>query len=82
MALLSNAQRRAARAEVVRLNNEDWTIVKEDLDAVLSAIDKLSSDEAATWNATLPLPGRTGMTKAQKALAFAAILRQRYVGDL
>lgn len=52
-------------------------ITKADLAAVIAATDDWIDDNAATYNSTLPLPGRTALSSAQKTYLFCYVALRR-----
>jgi len=76
MAVLTDEQRREAGAEMMRLGGV--SIAKSDLRAAFDAIDSWLDANAATINAAIPQPARSGLTAAQKALLMALVIRKRY----
>lgn len=53
-------------------------ITKQELRAVVDAIDQWIDDNAAAFNAVLPEPGRTQLTTKQKVEIFMAIVKRRW----
>jgi hypothetical protein len=76
MAILSDAQRREAWVEMMRLGGV--SIAKADLRAAFDAIDDWLDANASTINTTIPQPARSGLTTPQKALLLALVIRKRY----
>ena len=76
MAVLTDDQRRAAWAEMMRLGGV--SITKADLRAGFDAIDDWFDSNAATLNNALPVAARTGLTTPQKALLLSLVIRARY----
>lgn len=76
VAVLSDADRRAAWAEMMRLGGV--SVAKADLRAAFDAIDAWVNANAATINAAIPQPARSGLTTPQKALLLALVIRKRY----
>ena len=81
MAVLTLAQRQAARAEYGSLLSERrdaFNLTKPQLDAAIAAIDDWIEANAASFNAALPLPARTDLTAAQKVELFFLVARRRF----
>ena len=76
MAILSDAQRREAWAEMMRLGGV--SIQKTHLRAAFDAIDDWLDANASTINTAIPQPARSGLTTPQKALLLALVIRKRY----
>lgn len=65
-------------AEIMR-KAEEIGIVKTDLRAAVNDADQWASDNAASYNAALPLPARTSLTTSQKAFILVKVLERRYL---
>lgn len=83
MAALTTAQRRAVRAKWmsdISARREACPLTKPQLEAYFDAIDNWIEANAASFNAALPLPGRTAFTAAQKAEHFYLVALKRFGG--
>jgi len=81
MAVLSEADRRAAWADFMREESDarqSMSLTKADLRAAFDAIDSWVDGQAATINAAIPQPARTALTTRQKAKLMAMVLQKRY----
>lgn len=76
MAIITEEQRREAWTEMMRLGGV--SVAKADLRAAFNAIDSWIDANAATINAAIPQPARSGLTTQQKALLLALVIRKRY----
>lgn len=82
MALLSDAQRREAWAELmaeVSRRRESVALTKPDLRAAINAVDQWVSDNAASFNTALPAAAQAGLTPSQKAELLVFVTRKRFV---
>lgn len=82
MAVLSDQD----RADIAALMGRELSDVREllgvskvDLRAAVNAADAWADANAASYNATLPLPARTALTVQQKARLLVYVIRQRFV---
>lgn len=80
MAIMSDTDRAAVHAEIMRNIPGSIGILKAELRAALDAADQWVSDNAASFNAALPLllPARSTLTTAQKAWLLSAVIERRY----
>lgn len=54
-------------------------VTKPDLRAALNALDDFLNTNAATINSAIPLPARTSLTTAQKAMLLMYVVQKRYI---
>ena len=81
MAILTNDQRQEIWAGLMRdlsSRSEAIGLTKAELRAALDATDAWINDNAAAYNAALPLPARTALSAQQKAELFLFVARKRY----
>ncbi len=78
MAVLPEADRVDVWGEHMARNTEEYSLGKADLRAVVDAADVWAQDNKASYNAALPLPGRTALSTQQKADVLVRILRKRF----
>ena len=81
MAVLSDADRRAAWAEFMQaesVSRNTMALTKADLRAAIDAIDDWVEANAAAFNAAIPQPARGALTTRQKAMALDAVVRARF----
>ncbi|HLE04992.1 MAG TPA: hypothetical protein VI729_10340 [Anaerolineales bacterium] len=84
MAILPDIDReRIWRGFMRFLSNEREALAvnKVNLRAAINATDAWIDSNAASFNAALPLPARTQLTVAQKALMLAAVVLMRFRPD-
>lgn len=55
------------------------TMSKADLRAAVNALDDFMNTNAAAINSAIPLPARTVLTQAQKALLLVYVIQKRYI---
>lgn len=82
MAALSTDDRRELWAELMAALSRDGdsvSITKAELRAAVDAVDDFLDDNAATINAAIPQPARSGLTVSQKARLLNFVVRYRYV---
>lgn len=82
MAVMTSQQRAAGWAELMQTlsdNHDPTGVIKGDLRASFDATDQWVSDNAASYNAALPVAARNGLTTTQKALQLMIVLRRRYL---
>lgn len=79
MALLSDTIRQEIRDIWMRVNEENVSIVKDDLRAAVNALDQWLSDNDAAANTAIPEPARTALTKAQKARILVLLIERRFI---
>lgn len=80
MAVLSNADRAEAWAELMRLGNafgSSGTLTKADLRAAVDGIDQYINDNAVAINQAIPQPARGALNAAQKAYIVEYVARKR-----
>ena len=83
MAVLSDADRGAVWADVMRQLSDardPCAITKADLRAAVDALDTFLDTNAATINAAIPQPARSGLTTPQKARLLAYVALKRWGG--
>lgn len=78
MAVLSDAKRAEACAELQRTPDCPGTITKAQLRAAIDALDDYMDANAAAMNNALPVAARTGLTTKQKARLLAFVVLTRY----
>jgi hypothetical protein len=54
-------------------------ITKADLRAAINAADDWANTNTTSYNTALPLPARTSLTTAQKALLLNFVITRRYL---
>lgn len=84
MAVLSDADRRKLWSEFMSDSSRDRQglgLTKADLRAAVDAVDQWVSDNAAAYNAAIPLPARTALTAKQKTRLLLAVARRRWEVD-
>ena len=80
METLLDVDRAEAHADLMRDPSlGSVSILKADLRACVNAADQYLSDNQAAMNLALPLPGRTLLTPAQKALVYIYAIQRRYL---
>jgi hypothetical protein len=83
MAVLNEQQRVDVWAEIMRQlssAHESCGITKPQLRAAIDAVDQWCEDNAAAFNAALPVAARNGLTAAQKARLLAYVALKRHGG--
>lgn len=83
MAVLSDTERASIWADVMRQLSdarEGCAITKTDLRAAIDALDTFLDTNAATINAAIPQPARSGLTTGQKARLLAYVALKRWGG--
>jgi hypothetical protein len=82
MAVLSNADRLACWAEVMRdvtnINGAAGAVSKADLRAAIDATDQWIDDNATSYNQALPATVRTAFSAKQKAILYSIVSLKRY----
>lgn len=82
MAVLTEQERRDVWKEAMQIwsarNEETGTLLKAGLRAAVNATDQFIEDNAAAYNAVLPIAARTTLTAAQKAELFSIVALKRY----
>jgi hypothetical protein len=81
MAVLNDTDRVTAWADMIDRMSRDRMpidVTKAELRAALDATDQWVSDNAASFNAALPLPARTALTTAQKSMLLTWVLKTRF----
>ena len=53
-------------------------VTKPDIQAAVNAVDQWIEDNAASFNAALPLPARTALNARQKARLLVEVVRRRF----
>jgi hypothetical protein len=82
MAVLSDQDRADLCVQISREVSdlrELFPLSKAEFRAAVDAIDAWVDANAASFNATLPLPARTALTAQLKARLFMSVVRQRFV---
>lgn len=81
MAVLSNQDRFDTMADVMRDARMGATaaLTKANLRSALDALDDFMNTNAATINNAIPLPARTALTAAQKAMLLMYVVSKRYL---
>lgn len=77
MAVLSNAERAALWADVMR-QGESFALTKADLRAAVDAVDAWADANASSFNSAIPQPARGALTTRQKALLLMFVIRRRW----
>lgn len=77
MAVLSAQDRLDAVADYIR--EDGVSITKADLRAAFNALDDWFDANAATLNAVIPQPARSGLSTSQKARLMRAVIAKRYL---
>lgn len=80
MAVLTDQSRVALWAEFMQRNSEPISITKQDLRAVVNAMDDWINTNAASLNQAIPQPARGALSASQKALLLQYVVEKRY-GD-
>ena len=81
MPVISNISRAEVSAEIqegLSTVREGLGLTKPQLLAAVAAADQWASDNAAAFNAALPLPARTVLTASQKARLLTAVIEKRW----
>lgn len=81
MATLSDTALRELWADLMRELSAARTVLnlsKTELRAAVDATDQWIDDNAAAFNAALPLPARTELTAKQKVRLFMLVAAKRY----
>ena len=85
MAVLTDNDRAEEMAQFMRaisakakLPGEGLEILKPDLRAAINAVDDWVNDNAAAFNAALPVAARTALTTSQKAELLLFVVRRRF----
>lgn len=78
MAVLSDPDRAALFADLMREALGDMGVTKPQLRAVVDALDDFFTTNASAINSAIPTPQRTLLTTPQKARIAAAVLLKRY----
>ena len=79
MAVLSPERRAAVAAKFMQEATGPLTILKNDVQACVNGLDDYYNVHAVDINQALPLPGRTQLTNADKALMNNLVVEERYV---
>jgi hypothetical protein len=82
MAVLSDADRQEIWAEFMReisAEREPISINKNDLRAFFNAADDWVNANAASFNAAIPQPARSGLTASQKARGLRFVVAKRFM---
>ena len=86
MAVLSDPDRADCAADYIRRTYGDCGIfagvTKADIRAAINAIDQFLNDNAGAINSTIPLPARSNLTTAQKAILLIAVVTKRYIAGV
>ena len=81
MAVLTDGDRKKIWSRYMSEASSDETAIplnKSDLRAIVDAIDTWISDNMASFNSSLPLPGRTRLTGKEKVRLFLYVVNQRW----
>jgi len=81
MALLDELRRLDAWAAFQREESQSRVpmgLLKADLRAAVDAVDEWVNDNAALFNAAIPLPARTSLTARQKAKLLMVVVERRF----
>jgi len=65
--------------ETISQEREPVNLLKADLRNVINAVDAWVSDNAISFNSSLPLPARSVLTSAQKARILSMVLKRRFL---
>jgi hypothetical protein len=83
VAVLPDNDRAAVHAELMAdlstAREPLGALTKAELRAAVNAADQWANDNAAAYNAALPLPARTVLTAAQKARLLVYVIRKRWL---
>lgn len=85
MAVLPDADRAALWADFMRDRSaarDALGLTKADLRAAVNALDDFLHNNAAAVNSAIPLPARTALTTAQKALLLQYVVSKRYLSGV
>lgn len=85
MAVLPASDRVLGYVEYLRLRNlerDALEITKSNVKAAFDALDDWVNSQQSTINAAIPLPARTALTTAQKAMLLIAVLDRRYLSGV
>lgn len=81
MAVLTDEQRREVWADTMRLASAAreplGTLLKADLRAAVNAVDDWVDQNAASYNAAIPLPARDELSAKQKVRLLQVVVRAR-----
>ena len=79
MPIMGDADRQACFVDFMRSESGAiGAVLKAELRAAVDAADQWASDNAAAYNAALPLPARTVLTASQKARLLAWVILKRW----
>jgi hypothetical protein len=82
MAVLIEADRKDVWARAMQVwsgrTESTGTLLKADLRAAVDATDQWIEDNAAAFNAALPVAARNALTASQKAELFSIVALKRY----
>jgi hypothetical protein len=78
MAVLSDADRKAAWVRWMRENRAEVPISKVELRAAIDAVDQWVDDNAVGYNQALPVAARSGLTATQKARLLWFVVKRRF----
>lgn len=82
MAVLNSTIRQALcdefAKEVSAIRGSLGNLTKAELRAVINACDQWADDNTASFNSSLPQPGRSALTSSQKAQILANVILRRY----
>lgn len=81
MAVLSDNDRIVCWEQWMRENKEAviGDMTRQELRAAVNAMDVWVNDNASALNTAIPLPARTVLSTAQKALLFNFVVFRRYI---
>ncbi len=80
MPVLTESDRFAVWARFMRENTEACNVAKAEVRAAVNTLDDWLDQNAATINAAIPLPARSGLTTAQKSRLLTLVQQARYGG--
>jgi hypothetical protein len=81
MAVMTPGQRQDTVAELMNewsADRQSCSLRKAELRAAIDAADQWVSDNAAAFNAALPVAARNALTNAQKAHLLAVVVESRF----
>jgi len=81
MAVLSENERFAGWAQLMRDMIGTVSILKSDLRAAFDALDVFLNDNTTAINNAIPQPARAALSTQQKALVLMAVVVRRYLNS-
>lgn len=82
MAVLSDPERAAVWAELMRdlsVERQIVNLTKDELRAAINAVDAWIDANQASFNSALPQAARSGLNAAQKARLLLFVVRRRFI---